>query len=208
MPVLSGSMSTMGYFAQGELPSDFKQTYIDAMRKYRFKDIDPVSDRDQAEGWVTLEDPFDTEFDLNKVFFTDYVVMSLRIDRIRIPAAVFKLHLQKALADYRTDKGKEKLSKDEKDEVRDFLESQLRRRVLPSVQTIDAAWNLENNRVWLFSHNKGINEIFQQLFHDTFGFTLTPKNPYVQLLHSDLEDEARDLALNIESAVFAVPSDR
>jgi recombination associated protein RdgC len=208
MPVLSGSMSTMGYFAQGELPSDFKQTYIDAMRQRRFKDIDPASDRDQAEGWVTLEDPFDTEFDLNKVFFTDYVVMSLRIDRIRIPAAVFKLHLQKALVDYRTEKGKEKLSKGEKDEVRDFLESQLRRRVLPSVQTIDAAWNLESNRVWLFSHNKGINEIFQQLFHDTFGFTLTPKNPYVQLLHSDLDDDARDLALNIESAVFAVPSDR
>ena len=69
------------------------------MRQYRFKDIDPTSDRDESMGWVTLEDPFDTEFDLNKVFFTDYVVMTLRIDRIRIPAAIFKLHLQKALED-------------------------------------------------------------------------------------------------------------
>mgnify|MGYP001965499479 CR=1 FL=1 len=208
MPVLSGSMSTTGYFAQGELPSDFKQTYIDAMRQYRFREIDPASDRDESMGWVTLEDPFDTEFDLNKVFFTDYVVMTLRIDRIRIPAAIFKLHLQKALEEERTKKGKERLSKGEKDEVRDFLQAQLRKRVLPAVQTIDAAWNLETNRVWLYTHNKGVCENFEQLFHNTFGFTVTPKSPYMQLTHSGLGDEAREKVLNIESAVFAVPGER
>ena len=208
MPVLSGSMSTMGYFAQGELPSDFKQTYLEAMSGLRFKEIDLASDRDEAAGWVCVEDPFDTDFDINKVFFTDYAVMTLRIDKIRIPAAVFRLHLHKALAQRRAELGKETLNKSEKDDVRDFLQKQLRKRVLPSVQTIDATWNLETNRVWLFSQNKAANAVFEQLFFNTFGFTLTPKNPYTQLSHGDLRDEQREQALNVEASVFALPSGR
>lgn len=206
MPLLTGSMTTMAYFAQGDLPSDFKQSYLENLSKFRFREIESSSDRDEAAGWVTLEDPFNTEFDAEKVFFTDYVCMTLRVDKIRIPANVFKLHLQRALADNAAEKGKERLSKDEKDEVRDFLHVQLRRRVLPTIQTIDAAWNLETNRVWLFSQNKVVAELFEQLFHNTFGFTLAPKSPYIQLGYSGLSDDLRDQALNVEPAVFSIPA--
>ena len=208
MPLQSGSMSTTGYYANGELPGDFKQVFIDAMRKYRFREIDPVSDREESLGWVTLEDPFDTEFDLNKVFFTDYVVMTMRKDDLKVPSAVFKLYLRKALEERRVQAGKERLNKAEKDDTRDSLEKEFRRRLIPTVQTIDAVWNLDTNRVWFLSQSKRVCEDFETLFYNTFGFTLTPKSPYIQLTHSGLDDEAREKVLNIEPTVFAVPGER
>lgn len=203
MGALSGSMTLSAFTVDGDLPKDFRDRYLAALGRRAFHEIDLNSDSDESLGWVATRDPFDTAFDLNKVLWGDYLLATLRHDSIRIPPAVFKLHLGKALADYQAKTGKERLSKFDEDEVRDVLLKSLRRRVLPSIKTYDMVWNVERKSVWLFTSNKRVSEVFQEYFADTFELTLIPQSAYALL--ERMGDEALlERALMIEPANLVV----
>lgn len=205
MGALSGSITATSYFVGGELPSDFRDRYIEALGKLRFKEIEIASDQEESLGWVNVADPFDTEFDLNKVLWNDYLLFTLRHDSIRIPPAILKLYLKRELAEYLTQTGKERASKAEQEEVRDHLVKQLRKRVLPAIKTYDVVWNIQRQRLWLFTTNKRVNEVFQEVFSDTFELPLIPKSPYALLEQMD-DPALLEHAITIEPANLAVPN--
>ena len=205
MGALKGSMTTTAYFARGELPTDFQGQYLEAMTKYRFRDIDVNGDDTESLGWVVAESPFDTEFDLDKVLFGSYLVMSLRVDKIRIPSNVLKLHLHQAIADAAKELGQEELSRNQKEELKEMVEKQLRRRALPSIAIYDAVWNMDRNMVWLFTGSKALRDAFESLFTDTFGFSLIPRTPYTQLSQTGTSPEQLDHLLQLEQTTFITP---
>lgn len=205
MGALTGSITFSTYYVDGEPDAGFKDEFIAAMNKRRFKEIDVAADLDESIGWTSISDPFDSEFELAKVSWGDYWVCALRQDVIRIPAAAFKLHFKKALGEYLAQTGKERATKAEEEEVKDHLEKSLRRRVLPSIRTYDVVWNLQRGVVWFWTTNKRMGEIFTDLFTDTFGFPLIPKNPYALLERMELPEELMKTAIAIEPAVMSAP---
>jgi recombination associated protein RdgC len=205
MGALKGSMTTTAYFARGELPTDFQGVYLQAMTKYRFRDIDVNGDSSESLGWVVAENPFDTDFDLNRVLFGSYLLMSLRVDKIRIPSNVLKLHLHQAVAEAAKELGQEELSRDQKEELKEMVEKQLRRRALPSITTYDVVWNMDRNMVWLFTGSKTLRDSFESLFTDTFGFALIPRTPYTQLSQTGTSPEDLDHLLQLEQTTFITP---
>ncbi|MCB9735693.1 MAG: hypothetical protein H6745_24160 [Deltaproteobacteria bacterium] len=205
MGALSGAITTTAYYIVGELPEGFRETFLDALGKNAFQDIDLALDHDESFGWVTIKDPFDTEFDLNKVLWGDYFMVTLRHDVIRLPAAAFKFHLAKAVKDQCVATGKERLSKPEVEDLKERLERDLKKRVLPSIKTVDFVWNIERGQGWLFTQNKGMLERFIDIFEDTFGLQAHERNPYSLVEHMGLGDEALDKLFHIEPAAMAAP---
>lgn len=208
MGALTGSMTTSAYYVDGDLPDDFREAFVKALRTRRFREIEIESDQDESLGWVDVSDPFDTEFMIERVVWNDYVLFALRQDQLRIPPAAFRLHFRRALADYLASQDRERATRAEEEEVRDMLEKQLRRRVLPSIRIFEVAWNLDRGELWLFTSNKRVNEIFLDLFTDTFGLVLIPRNAYSRLERAGLDAEALDRVSALEPTAFAVPPQR
>ncbi len=205
MGALSGTLTATVYYVQGDLPDDFKERYLDALSKNCFTDVDLALEQDESMGWVNIADPFDTEFDLNKVLWGSYLMVSLRHDAVRLPAAAFKFHLNRAVKEYLAETGKERISKAEKEEVKDHLEKQLKKRVLPAIKTFDLVWNIDSGQAWFFTTNKKMNELFVDLFEDTFGLAAHERNPYSEVERLGLDEEQMDQVLRIEPAAFAAP---
>ncbi len=205
MGALAGTITMRCYFVPGEIPKDFKERYLKALTKHRFADINVDQGHEESIGWVSASDPFDVEFDLNKILWGSYLIAALRHDTIRLPATAFKLHLRRAVEEHCKKTGKEKLSKAEVEEVRDLLEKQLRKKALPNIKVYDMVWNMERGVVWLWSTNKKVNEQFLDFFEETFGLAPHEKNPYTQLELLGLSEEAVARVIEIEPAAMAAP---
>ncbi len=207
MGALSGNVTTTAYYVDGEVPEGFRETFVDAMNKNSFTDIDLALDHDESMGWVSITDPFDSELTIEKFVWGDYLMAAIRHDVVRLPATAFKFHLQKALAERREKEGRERLTKAEIDDTRDFLERQLKKRVLPSIKTHDLVWNVPRKELWFWTTNKKVNELFVDLFEDTFQIKIYEKNPYSRLERMEESERLIARALEIEpSSMAAQPS--
>ncbi len=205
MGALAGTLTMTCYYVQGEVPKDYKTAYVEALAKHKFTDINLDLEHEESMGWVTIADPFKTDFELNDVLWGSYLMVALRHDTIRLPAAAFKFHLKKAIAEHLKKTGKEKLSKSEVEEVRDRLEKQLKKKVLPSIKTYDVVWNMDRGVVWLWSTNKKVNEQFVDFFQETFGVVPHEKNPYAQLEQLGFTEEQLERVLDLEPAAMSAP---
>ncbi len=205
MGALAGTLTMACYYVQGEIPKDFKTAYVEGLRKHRFQDINLDLENEEALGWVTVEDPFNTEFELNNVLWGSYLIATLRHDTIRLPATAFKFHLKKAVLEHCKKTGKEKLSKAEVEEVRDRLEKQLKKKVLPNIKTYDVVWNMDRGVVWVWSTNKKVNEQFLDLFQETFGLQPNEKNPYSLMEQVGFDEEQLEKVLDLEPAAMSAP---
>jgi len=202
---LSGTLTSTAFYVDGDPPEGFRDAYLEALGKHRFKEIDYALEQDESIGWVSITDPFDTDFDLNKILWGSYLMVSLRHDVVRLPAAAFRLHLAKAIAERLEATGRERLTKAEQEDVRDELEKQLRKRVLPAIKTFDLVWNLERKELWFFTQNKKMNERFVDIFDATFGLALRERNPYSLVEQMGLDDETFERLFRIEPAAMAAP---
>ncbi len=205
MGALAGTITMTCYYVRGEIPKDFKVSYLEALRQHRFVDINLDLEHEESMGWVAITDPFNTDFELNDVLWGSYLMAAVRHDTIRLPATAFKLHLRKALAEHQKKSGKEKLSKTEIEEVKDRLERQLKKKALPNIKTHDMVWNMERGVVWLWSTNKKVNEQFVDFFQETFGLQPIEKNPYAQLEQLGITEEALERLLELEPAAMSAP---
>lgn len=205
MGAFAGTLTMTCYYVQGEIPSDFRESFIAALEKHRFKDIEVELDHEESIGFVNAADPFDTEFELNKVLWGSYLVFALRHDVIRLPATAFKMHLKKAADEYRKKTGKEKLSKGELEEVKERLERQLRKKALPNIKTYDVVWNMDRGVLWLWTTNKKMNEQFVDLFQEAFGLLPLEKNPYSQIEKMGFEEDFLSRVIELEPAAMSAP---
>lgn len=205
MGAQSGSITANAYYVVGDIPKTFRQDFIDGLLAHKFRDIDRELDHDDAWGWVTSNDVTSTEFDTSNVFFGDYVMATLRHDAIKIPAATFKVRLKKAYEDASRARGGGKLSKTEREDIKERLTVQMKKVAIPNIKTFDLVWNMERQVVWFFGTNKKINEAFVDLFQETFGIVPYERNPYSQMEALGLEPKLLDAAVELESASMSAP---
>lgn len=205
MGALTGTITASSYRIDGELDPGFRDSFLKKLERHGFKDIEVSSEQEESMGWVTLQDPFSTTFELPDVFWNDYALFAMRQDTLRIPARTLKLHYKKALADYLVKTGKERANPSEQEEVKDHLTKTLRRRLLPNTRVIEVIWSLSRGEVWLFSSSNKMKTLFQERFHATFGMEPIPRNAYALLENMDLSKEALRDACELEPTAFAAP---
>ena len=202
MGALSGTLTYKQYRVEGDLPEGFRDKFVEALQRDGFREINIDGDDDRSIGWVTVENLLDAQFSTEKLLFTHYLCVALREDVVKVPANTLKVYLQKEEIEVKKRLDREKLTKSERDELRELVQAKLRRKALPSIRTFDVVWDLNTRSLWFWSQNRGLCDNFEELFENTFGMSLVPYNTYCGLEEAGLSERDLERVVALEPADF------
>ena len=144
----------------------------------------------------------DLTLDAHKVFFNEYLNISMRVDKWQIPAPIFKAYYTEAEREYMAVNNKERLSRSEKVDIKDMVTVQLKRRLMPSMKVLDMSWNTHTGVLRFWNQSSKTCETFAALFEDTFQLRLVPQSPYTDALQFELEDAQVEMLSVLDPTVF------
>jgi len=142
------------------------------------KPLEPEDEEPERSGWSKIGEPFVVDLTHEDVFFNEYVNLGFRTDRWKLSPSLVKKALRDAEAAYLEKKGREKLSRTEKSELKLMVTKKLRRAADPATRVVDVSWSLNEGVVRFFSHATKPGTQMMDLFKKTFGLTLVPESPY------------------------------
>jgi DNA recombination-dependent growth factor C len=190
MGLLTNSASFVRFSVEGDPPDNFWDFVGERITKNAFRDIDDSFD-ERSIGWVSCLSMFDSEFEASPYAAGDYVVLSLRIDERKVPAAGLKKFTLKEEERVKRERQIPKLSRDHRNDIKESIRLMLLKRAIPLPSVYDLVWNLSDNTVLFFSTSqKAIGEL-EEFFKESFDLHLMMQIPYVAagyLLESDLAD--------------------
>lgn len=178
MPALKGSLSYSRSFVEGELPGDFRARFMKAIRLRTMKPLTPEDEATERSGWCLMGEPFELELDYDGVFFNEFLNLGFRTDKWVIPGSLLRAKVREAEGAALSRKGRERLSRAEKSELKELVVKKLRKQLPPSTRTVDLSWSLNDGIVRFFSHSDRVITGMRELFERTFGLELVPEAPY------------------------------
>ena len=204
MGALNGSISFKRFYVEGEpsLNPAGKQNLVERIQTMIFTPLDVDGEDEERVGWCSVEHPLDLSLDVHKVFFNEYLNLSMRIDKWQIPSPIFKAYYTEAERDYMAAQNKERLSRGEKVNIKDMVTAQLKRRLMPSMKVIDMSWNTHTGVLRFWNQSTKTCERFAALFEDTFQLQLVPQSAYTDALQFKLSDAMVGQLADLSPTVF------
>ncbi len=178
MGLFRGTVRLRRYRVLGRVQPDAPACYAEAVQAHGFKGFSEGDERERVWGWVPADDPLDAELHPDRWIVGRAVVLALRIDTKRIPAAYFRQECRRVEAEWKARLGREDLARAEREEIRSVVRAALLGRVIPATQVVEAAWDLDRSQVLFANTAERTNELFRTLFEATFGLRLRPLFPY------------------------------
>lgn len=203
MSARRGSLTLTRLFVKGDLPSDLRQRYLKSVRLRAFQPLKPDDEAVEASGWCVLERPFDLEFHTANLFEDQFLVLGFRIDRYRVPGAMVRALFAEEEQRLLARSGKNRLSRNERLELKEKIVLKLRRKLTPSTKAIDVVWDLDGGAVLFFSHARRTLADFSALFEKTFGLQLVEDSPYVAAERLELSARSMKAIERIEPVRLA-----
>ncbi len=203
MGALRGSLTFSRFFIVGAVPDDLPGFGLKRIRANACQPLDPEEDIAEKHGWASVLDPFDTDLDHEKVFFNEYAVISMRVDRWVVPGPLLKAHLRDAEEKLLERKGLEKIGKKAKADLKAMVVRKLRKQLVPVTRSVDLVWNIPTGVVLFFSHAKKSHELAQELFEKTFKLKLLLESPGTAIYRRGLTPAEELLFANLEPTVLA-----
>ncbi|MBM4371662.1 MAG: hypothetical protein FJ098_08410 [Deltaproteobacteria bacterium] len=202
MGAFSGPITASAYRIQG-VPKDWKKVF-EEMTRARFQELMPGSGKERTAGWVLADDPFSTDFSLATVFRGDTLLLALRQDTVSVSAPQVRFHVEKAVRQRLTAEGRERLTRQEQEDLAGEVRFDLLRRTVPTIRVAELVWNTDSGRAWFFSRVSAMVQPFEELFGETFGVGLVPETPYTAALAGLGEAQAERL-LDWDTALLVEP---
>lgn len=202
MGLLAGSLSFRRYQVLGELPPNFRDLYLDSIARHVLRENDRARTKDDNIGWVSILDPSDIDLHLNKFLYNQFLVLTLRVDRKRVPARYLKIMVDRKAKETMTQLGLERLGTQRRKEIKESMEEDLLARALPVVATFDLAWDIQKMELWFFATSDAICDLMRGLFKDTFGLELQRNKPSDWLQPAFSRDELAQLAEALGAEVW------
>jgi recombination associated protein RdgC len=202
MSILSGTVSITRYRVNGKIKAPIIDNIADGLKSNTILEIDnQISEK--AIGWTTFDKPFQPDFEGSSFVYGNYFIFALRIDKKNIAAKVLKKHYTIEAAKRLADSGRDFLSKNEKNLVKEHVISKLIVRIPATPNIYDLVWNYEDSMVWFFTNLKAANEELETLFSKSFNLSLIRLFPYTAAeLSSDLSDSQLDELHKISPTLF------
>jgi len=181
MGLVSGPISFQRFFIQGRMVRDpLDERLFAALNARAFGRLAPLPDDTQI-GWIGPRHYFETELAAEHSVFGPYVLIAVRLDRLRAPAGVLKSYIRLEEEAAREAGGKEFLSQGEKRKAREAAllraEQEAKagdfRRITAAPLLID----LPRQIAYLGGLSTALGDKVMQLFADTFGCALEPATP-------------------------------
>jgi recombination associated protein RdgC len=183
MGALKGSISVRRYLVLEKPPADARKRLHRGIKAHAFVPIDPKGDVERSAGWVSIQDGDDLELTPEKLFFVsaapgggEQLRVTLRIDVLKPPAGEVRRQVA-ARARVIENAEDRKLSRREKQTLKDEISRTLRLRSLPRTKLTDLVWNLDTGVLYLWSQTKGVNEQFLDLFVKSCALKLDVDGP-------------------------------
>jgi len=203
MSVLKGSLTYVRFYVEGDLPDDFNERFLKAIRLRAMKPLEPDDEVPERWGWSRLAEPFELELDHESVFFNEYLNLGVRADRWQIPGAMLRAKLREAEEVYLTKKGRERLTRKEKAEMKELVSRKLRRQLTPVTRSFDLSWSLQEGIVRFFSSANAPAVAMQDLFTRTFGLKLVPEAPYTLAARLGLSKAQEEAWATLEATTLS-----
>lgn len=210
MGAFSGGLSFRQYYVTERMPDGWKDLFQTSIQRRAFRDIEMASEEERAVGWCSPLFALDVELDSSMWLYTDYIVLSMRIDTLSVPGPLLRIHAEAEARRMMTELGRPKLSRYERAEIKERVKVALRKRQLATIKTIDMAWNWMPEGggpgvIRFFSSNEKVNQEFAELFEATFDRVLVPDCIYTATRDAMAMPELAEALLNIESDAFVDP---
>jgi recombination associated protein RdgC len=203
VPALKGSLSYCRFFVQGDLPPDFRSKFPKAIRLRAMKPLGPDEDVTERTGWCVMGEPFEIDVAYDDVFWNEYVNLGFRTDKWVVPGPLLRSKLREAEAAALSRKGRERLSRAERTEMKEMVVRKLRKLIPPSTRSVDLSWSLDENLVRFFSHSERTTAAMKELFERTFGLELVAEAPYTLAARLGLSNAREAMWVGLEETNLA-----
>ncbi len=170
MGIVNGSCSFRRFFCSAKNIDPFDMEVDRAASRFAAPDIESMSD-EKSLGWVTILHLLDRDLRVEKMLMGDWLCLVMRSDRRSVPETLVKAFMQLEV-DGMTKGGKIRVSKAEREDLKDGIREKLMKMVLPRISGVDFAWNIKSGEVFLGSQTASACDTFVALFKQTFGLDL------------------------------------
>lgn len=178
MSLFRGSLTYVRFFVAGDTPDDLESKGLTQIRRKMQRPLVAEDDEAERSGWCKVASAFDLEVDHMDVFYNEFVNLGFRTDKWAIPGALLRAKLGEAEKAYLEKKGRERLSKKEKLELKDLVSRKLRKSLTPQVRVNDVSWDTTSGIVRFFGTSPKAHLAFAELFEKTFGVKLVREAPF------------------------------
>ena len=179
------------YRVVGDLPSNASSYLDENIRKWAFRSIED-STEELGVGWCSASDLLDTDFAYASYWLEPYLALGMRVDKRKVPGSLLKKYHRMEMKQAAAMK-EGRLSKPEKEELKERARLQLLTRMPPVSQLCEVLWNTQDGQLWLGSQSNALKEVFEDLFRRSFDMELEPLWPWriAQKLLGDEQGLAR-----------------
>jgi recombination associated protein RdgC len=188
---LAGPLTVAKLTVRGELPDDFRDTFIEHIQLRVFEPLTPDEEIEERMGWCVVGSPLNLELGHENVFYNSYLNLGLRIDKWQLPTTLLQAQYEGALRERLEKSGKERLTKTEKDELKLRIASRLKKKLIPTMKHFDFVWNLDTGIAYFWSQSPRAIDMLSVLFEQTFGLELALHSPYFAATELDLTKRER-----------------
>lgn len=178
MSALSGSLTYSRFFVEEELPKDFRERYMRAIRHRVIEPLRPDDDVLERVGFCCMGEPFELSLRHDNVIYDNFINLGVRSDRWVFPSSLVRARVREAEAAYLEKKGRQRLSKHERSELKLAVQHKLKQKLTPQIRAVDLSWSLDEKLVRYFSHSARSIASMLELFERTFRIKLVPEAPY------------------------------
>lgn len=203
MGLTSGGMTFTRYLLdplrEGEQTRD---RLVEQVRAHAFGVNPKLNTPDLQVGLVSCLDPLDTNLDFQKLFYTNFIAFSYREDSKRIPAGTFRVYLKQEMEKEMAARNRQRLAKNEKEEIRDGLRERLLVQAIPDIKIYDVLWFHAKGELLFFGSARPVVERFRKLFRHALERELLGRNHFTALRRME------GLPADIESQVLALAPSR
>jgi recombination associated protein RdgC len=180
MGLFTASLTYSRFFVEGDAKS-MEGLRERAMRGIRARVMRPLEVEDPdllRSGWCRVGEPFELELEHNDVFYNEFINLGFRTDRWVVPTPLLKAKLREAERSYLLKKGRERMTRTEKAELKLLIGKKLRKQLSPQTRVVDLSFSMAEGIVRFMSTSPKAGALMSELFHKTFGLKLVPESPY------------------------------
>lgn len=187
-----------------QAPPDWKEAVVECLRQGRIYAIDIDAGRDKAAGFAVFDDPLNTEFEPENCVFDPLVLFSFRMDKLTVPASTLKLYIRRRVQENLAATRREKMPRQERDELAEMVRTDLLRRAIPAISGTDVVWDTASGRLRLFSTSTVVCEEFLARAREFLQLELRAMNT-VGVLERYLDERDLHEAYHLLPATFLAP---
>jgi|WetSurMetagenome_2_1015567.scaffolds.fasta_scaffold03685_3 DNA recombination-dependent growth factor C len=170
MGIQSASATFVRFYVPEEVGGDFWGYVDEKLRAGSFEDLE--AGQEQALGFVSWDDLFDSSFADNPYHKGEYVAFQFRVDQRNVPGIIKKQYVRRSIEDYRSKNNGKWPSRQERQEIQENVQDWLMNQIMPKPAGCEVVWNPSAR--WMLLGTTGTKMIEAFLTHFEKHFRIYP----------------------------------